>query len=109
MEAFVFLLLVVIAVCFVLPLVAIAKATGARRSVEGFEKRFRSLEAELQALKHVPGELRAGQSPAAKGCRAFRLGADCGASRGTPRFGPAAIARGSDGRCGICTATAIAS
>ena len=67
MEAFVFLLLLVIAVCFVLPLIAIAKATSARRSVEGFEKRFRGLEAELQALKHVTSELRADRSPAAKG------------------------------------------
>src|SRR6266545_6472946 len=66
MEALVFLLLVVIAVCFVLPLVAIAKATGARRSVEGFESRLRSLEAELQMLKHAPGELGAEPSPAAK-------------------------------------------
>ena len=59
MEALVLLLLVVIAVCFVLPLVAIAKATGARRSVEEFETRLRSLEAELQRLKHAPGELAA--------------------------------------------------
>jgi uncharacterized membrane protein len=66
MEAFVFLLLVVIAVCFVVPLVAIAKATSARRSVEGLETRLRSLEAELQMLKHAPGELAAERSPAAK-------------------------------------------
>ena len=56
MEALVFLLLIVIAVCFVLPLVAIAKATGALRSVKDFETRLRSLEAELQMLKHPPGE-----------------------------------------------------
>ena len=66
MEALVFLLLVVIAVCFVLPLVAIAKATRARRSVEEFETRLRSLEGELQMLKHAPDGLRADQSPAAK-------------------------------------------
>src|SRR5438034_464463 len=56
MEALVFLLLGVIAVCFVLPLVAIAKAASARRSVEDFETRLRSLEAELQMLKQAPGE-----------------------------------------------------
>ena len=66
MEALVFLLLLVIAVCFVLPLVAIAKATRARRSVADFETRLRSLEGELQMLKHAPGELRADRSPAAK-------------------------------------------
>src|SRR6266576_5214621 len=56
MEALVFLLLVVIAVCFVLPLVAIAKATGALRSVKDFKTRLRGVEAELQMLKHPPGE-----------------------------------------------------
>src|SRR3989475_1711205 len=56
METIVFLLLLGIAVCFVLPLVAIAKAAGARRSVEDFEARLRSLEAELQLLRHAPGE-----------------------------------------------------
>ncbi len=56
MEALVFLLLVVIAVCFVLPLVAIAKAASARRSVEDFVTRLRSLEAELEVLRHPPGE-----------------------------------------------------
>ena len=61
MEAFVFLLLVVIAVCFVLPLVAITKATAARRSVEDFETRLRSLEAELQMLKRTPAESAAEQ------------------------------------------------
>ena len=66
MEAFVFLLLVVIAMCFVVPLVAIAKATAARRSVEDFETRLRSLEGELEKLKHAPGELAAERSPAAK-------------------------------------------
>jgi hypothetical protein len=66
MEAFVFLLLVVIAVCFVLPLVAIAKATGARRSIEKFETRLRNLEGQLQMLKHAPDVMRADQSPAAK-------------------------------------------
>src|SRR6267142_2630187 len=66
MEAFVFLLLVVIAVCFVVPLVAIAKATGARRSVEGLETRLRSLEAELQMLKRAPGEMAVDRSTAAK-------------------------------------------
>src|SRR4029453_1342897 len=66
MEALVFLLLVVIAVCFVLPLVAIAKAARARRSVEEFETRLRSLEGELQMLKHAPDVLRVDQSPAAK-------------------------------------------
>ena len=66
MEALVLLLLVVIAVCFVLPLVAIAKATGARRSVEEFETRLRSLEAEIQTLKHAPGELAAERLAAAK-------------------------------------------
>jgi Predicted membrane protein (DUF2339) len=66
MEALVFLLLLVIAVCFVLPLVAIAKATRARRSVADFETRLRSLEGELQMLKHAPDVLRVDQSPAAK-------------------------------------------
>lgn len=56
MEALVLLFLVVIAACFVLPLVAIAKAASARRSVEDFEARLRNLEAELQMLKRVPGE-----------------------------------------------------
>src|SRR6266568_7951645 len=56
MEALVFLLLVVIAVCFVLPLVAIARATGARRSVEDLETRLRGLEAGLQMLRRPPGE-----------------------------------------------------
>jgi Predicted membrane protein (DUF2339) len=66
MEAFLFLLLVVIGVCFVLPLIAIAKATRARRSVEEFETRLRSLEAELQMLKGAPGEMTADRSPAAQ-------------------------------------------
>src|SRR6266513_807412 len=56
MEALVFLLLAVIAVCFVLPLVAIAKATSARRSVEDFETKLRGLEAELQMLRRPAGE-----------------------------------------------------
>src|SRR5438128_1766229 len=56
MEALVFLLLLIVAVCFVLPLIAIAKATGARRSVEDFETRLRSLEVELQMLRRPPGE-----------------------------------------------------
>src|SRR5207249_9615778 len=56
MEALVFLLLGVIAVCFVLPLVAIANAASARRSVEDLETRLRSLEAESQMLKQAPGE-----------------------------------------------------
>src|SRR6266576_3684853 len=56
MEALVFLLLIVIAVCFVVPLVAIVKATGALRSVKDFETRLRSLEAELQMLKRPSGE-----------------------------------------------------
>src|SRR5439155_3251509 len=56
MEALVFLSLLIIAVCFLLPLVAIAKATGARRSVEDFETRLRGLEAELQLLRHAPAE-----------------------------------------------------
>src|SRR6266498_3185385 len=56
MEALVFLLLIVIAVCFVVPLVAIAKAAGALRSVKDFETRLRSLEAELQMLKRPHGE-----------------------------------------------------
>src|SRR5205809_1495601 len=57
METIVFLLLLGIAVCFVLPLVAITKANRARRSVEDFETRLRSLEAELQILRHAPGQL----------------------------------------------------
>ena len=61
MEALVFLLLVVIAACFVLPLVAITKAAAARRSVEDFETRLRSLEAELQVLKRTPAESAAEQ------------------------------------------------
>src|SRR5213080_689549 len=56
METIVFLLLFGIAVCFVVPVVAIAKANRARRSVEEFEARLRSLEAELQLLRHAPGE-----------------------------------------------------
>jgi uncharacterized membrane protein len=56
MEALVFLVLVVITVCFVLPLVAIAKATGTQRSVEDLKTRLRSLEAELQKLRHAPAE-----------------------------------------------------
>src|SRR2546430_2433342 len=56
METIVFLLLLGIAVCYVLPLVAIAKAAGARRSVEDFEARLRSMEAELQLLRHARGE-----------------------------------------------------
>src|SRR5439155_57312 len=39
-----------------LPLVAIAKATGALRSVKDFKTRLRGVEAELQMLKHPPGE-----------------------------------------------------
>src|SRR4029453_3406049 len=61
MEALVFLLLVVIAVCFVVPLVAITKAAAARRSVENFETRLRSLETELQMLRRTPGESAAEQ------------------------------------------------
>jgi hypothetical protein len=56
MEALVFLVLVVITVCFVLPLVAIAKATGTQRSVEDLKTRLRRLEAELQKLRHAPAE-----------------------------------------------------
>ena len=61
MEALVFLLLIVIATCFVLPLVAITKAAAARRSVEDFETRLRSLEAELQRLRRTPAESAADQ------------------------------------------------
>ena len=56
METVVLLLLIVIAVCFVLPLVAITKASTARRRVEDFETRLRGLEAELQMLRRTPGE-----------------------------------------------------
>ena len=56
MEAVVLLLLIVIAVYFVLPLVAITKASTARRRVEDFETRLRGLEAELQMLRRTPGE-----------------------------------------------------
>src|SRR5437870_11531128 len=56
MEGLVFLSLLIIAVCFVLPLVAIAKATGARRSLGEFETRLRRLEAQLQELRHAPAE-----------------------------------------------------
>src|SRR5205809_992490 len=56
METIVFLLLFGIAVCFVVPVVAITKANRARRSVEEFEARLRSLEAELQLVRHAPGE-----------------------------------------------------
>jgi uncharacterized membrane protein len=66
MEAIAFLLLVVIALCFVVPLVAIAKAAAARRSVENFETRLRNLEAELQTLRRTPPESAAEQSFAAK-------------------------------------------
>jgi Predicted membrane protein (DUF2339) len=61
MESLAFLLLVVIALCFVVPLVAIAKAAAARRSVENFETRLRSLEAELQMLRRTPAESAAEQ------------------------------------------------
>ena len=74
MEALVFLLLVVIAVCFVLPLVAIAKATAARRSVENFETRLRSLEAKLQMLRRTQAESAAEQPFAAKTEAAEREG-----------------------------------
>jgi hypothetical protein len=66
MEALILLFLVVIAACFVLPLVAIAKAASARRSVEDFEARLRNLEAELQTLKRAPGEPSAEQPFAAE-------------------------------------------
>jgi uncharacterized membrane protein len=56
MEAVVLLLLIVIAACFVLPLVAITKASTARRRVEDCETRLRGLEAELQMLRRTPGE-----------------------------------------------------
>ena len=56
MEAVVVLLLIVIAACFVLPLVAITKASTARRRVEDCETRLRGLEAELQMLRRTPGE-----------------------------------------------------
>jgi uncharacterized membrane protein len=56
MEALAFLLLLVIALCFVVPLIAIAKAAAARRSVENFETRLRSLEAELQMLRRTPAD-----------------------------------------------------
>src|SRR6266849_252668 len=66
MEILVYLLLLIIAVCFVLPLVAIAKATGARRLVEDLKTRLRSLEAELQLLRHAPGKPAAERPFAAK-------------------------------------------
>src|SRR6266700_2696625 len=66
MEALVFLLLIVIAVCFVVPLVAIAKASSALRSVKDFETRLRSLEAELQMLRRQPGEPTKEETSAAK-------------------------------------------
>src|SRR6266536_3421388 len=66
MEALVFLLLIVIAVCFVVPLIAIAKATGALRSVKDFETRLRSLEAELQMRRRPHGEPTTEQTFAAK-------------------------------------------
>src|SRR5712691_2524153 len=66
METLVYLLLLIIAICFVLPLVAIAKATGARRLVEDLETRLRSLEAELQLLRHAPGKPAAERPFAAK-------------------------------------------
>src|SRR4029450_11199038 len=56
MEALAFLLLLIIALCFVVPLIAIAKAAAARRSVENFETRLRSLEAELQMLRRTPAD-----------------------------------------------------
>ena len=51
MEGAIFLALVVIAVVFVLPIVAIAKASGARRNVEDLSERLRRLEADLESLK----------------------------------------------------------
>jgi hypothetical protein len=66
MEALVFLLLLIVAVCFVLSLIAIAKATGARRSVEDLETRLRGLEAGLQMLRRPPGEPTAERPFAAK-------------------------------------------
>ena len=74
MEALAFLLLVVIAVCFVVPLIAIAKAAAVRRSVENFETRLRSLEAELQMLRRAPAESAAEQPFAAKTEAAEREG-----------------------------------
>src|SRR6266542_3474045 len=66
MEALVFLLLIVIAVCFVVPLVAIAKAGSALRSVKDFETRLRGLEAELQMLRRPHGEPTKEETSAAK-------------------------------------------
>jgi len=56
MEAIVLLLLIFVAICFVLPLVAITKATAARRRVEDFETRLRGLETELQVLRRTRTE-----------------------------------------------------
>src|SRR4029450_2003380 len=82
MEALVFLLLLVIAVCFVLPLVAIAKATRARRSVAGFETRVGSLEGEWQVLKPARGGVSAERAGGLSGrCRPHR---DSAVNAGSP-------------------------
>src|SRR6266536_1411677 len=56
MEGIVLLLLIFVAICFVVPLVAITKATAARRRVEDFETRLRGLEGELRMLRRTPTE-----------------------------------------------------
>src|SRR5437899_8872804 len=64
MEGLAFLLLIVIAIIFVLPLVAIAKAAGARRGVEDLQIRLRDIEAQLQTLRRSRADTRAEKPPA---------------------------------------------
>jgi len=114
MEALVFLLLIVIAVCFVVPLVAIVKATGALRSVKDFETRLRSLEAEMQMLKHPSGRTNRADICGKRGNgngrrRAFRFAGDCTAFADRALFGSAAIARGGHNCCDICRAARASS
>ncbi|MEY2486806.1 MAG: hypothetical protein QOH39_2454 [Verrucomicrobiota bacterium] len=49
MEGLVLVALIVIVVCFVLPIVAMAKASGAQRALEAFGKRLSDLEKRLKA------------------------------------------------------------
>lgn len=51
MEALVIIALIVIVICFVLPLVAIAKASGAQRTVEELKLKLRDLEAQVHGWR----------------------------------------------------------
>src|SRR6266550_9087098 len=56
MEGLIFLLLIIVIIVFVLPIVAIAKAGRAHRSVEDFKIRLRDVEAQLQGLRRARRE-----------------------------------------------------